>query len=110
MSEKIYFYPVWMRIWHGLNAIFIILLIITGISMQYSDLNSPFIRFDMAVSMHNFSGVALTLNYRFLFLGNIIFGNGRYYRLKSKALVASLWKQLRYYSYGVSWVKNRPIR
>ena len=28
MSEKIYFYPVWIRIWHGLNAIFIILLIL----------------------------------------------------------------------------------
>jgi len=100
MSEKIYFYPVWLRIWHGINAVFILLLIISGISMQYSDLNSPFIRFDTAVSIHNFSGVVLTLNYLLFFIGNIVFRNGRFYRLKIKGLGQRLWKQLRFYSYG----------
>ncbi len=101
MSEKIYFYPVWLRIWHGLNAIFILLLIFTGISMQYSDLNSPFIKFDVAVSLHNFGGIALTLSYLLFFTGNIAFGNGRFYRLNFNGLGQSLWKQLRYYAYGV---------
>ncbi len=108
MSEKIYFYPVWIRIWHGLNAIFILLLILTGVSMQYSDLNSPFIRFDVAVSMHNFSGVILTLNYFLFFVGNIARKNGRFYRLKFKGLGLSLWKQLKYYSYGVFTGEKSP--
>ncbi len=108
MSEKIYFYPVWIRIWHGLNAIFIILLILSGISMQYSDLNSPFINFDVAVSMHNFSGIVLTLNYFLFFMGNIVLKNGRFYRLKLKGLGQSLWKQLRYYAFGVFTGEESP--
>ncbi len=108
MSEKIYFYPVWVRLWHAVNAVFIILLIITGISMQYSDLDSPFIRFDTAVSLHNFSGVVLTLSYLFFFTGNFFLKNGRFYRLQLKGLGLSLWKQLRYYAYGTFVGEESP--
>ena len=48
-ENKIYFYPVWLRIWHGLNAIGIIVLIITGISMQ--SIESSFIQFKTAVTL-----------------------------------------------------------
>lgn len=63
MAEKIYLYPIWLRVWHGINALVILLLIITGISMQYSNPEYPFIRFDLAVSIHNICGVILAINY-----------------------------------------------
>jgi thiosulfate reductase cytochrome b subunit len=44
-----------------------IVLIITGLSMQYSDPDYPLIRFDLAVGWHNIAGVLLTVSY-FIFL------------------------------------------
>jgi len=79
MSGKLYLYPMWIRLWHGLNAILIILLIISGISMQYTNPENPFIRFDIAVSMHNLSGIILTINYFGFLLGTIVTLNGKYY-------------------------------
>ncbi|MCX6259522.1 MAG: cytochrome b/b6 domain-containing protein, partial [Bacteroidia bacterium] len=32
-----YLYPAWIRLWHLFNALLIIVLIVTGISMQYTD-------------------------------------------------------------------------
>jgi len=100
MAEKIYFYPVWIRLWHALNAVLCILLIISGISMQYSNIESPVIRFDLAVSMHNFSGIALTISYTLFLFGNIFSDNGKHYKINWKGITQQLWKQLRYYSFG----------
>ena len=33
---KMYLYPKWIRIWHLLNALMFIVLIVTGLSMQYT--------------------------------------------------------------------------
>ncbi|MGC9341740.1 MAG: cytochrome b/b6 domain-containing protein [Bacteroidales bacterium] len=109
MAEKIYFYPKWIRLWHLINAIFIILLIISGISMQYADIDSPFMEFSMAVSLHNFSGVALTISYLLFFIGNVVSPNGKYYRLQLKGLTNRLWKQLRYYAFGVFKGEEAPF-
>ncbi len=108
MSEKIYFYPLWLRLWHLLNAIFIITLILTGISMQYSNVNSPFIRFDLAVSLHNLSGILLTISYFLFFAGNIFSANGKHYRLRIKGLSNKLLKQFKYYAFEVFKGKEPP--
>lgn len=107
MSEKIYLYPVWIRLWHALNAILIILLIITGVSMQFTNPDNPFIRFDIAVRIHNISGIILTLNYLFFLLGTIVTPNGRYYKLSFKGLFARLVKQFTYYTFGI--FKHEPV-
>jgi thiosulfate reductase cytochrome b subunit len=109
MAEKIYFYPKWIRLWHTLNAILCILLILSGISMQYSNIDSPLIRFDIAVSMHNFSGIALTISYLMFFIGNLITSNGKYYNMKFKGLGDRLWKQARYYAFGVFKGEEAPF-
>ena len=46
-----------------LNAIFMLLLIISGLSMQYSGRNATLIPFPVAVRMHNISGIMLTAGY-----------------------------------------------
>ena len=66
MENKLYLYPGLIRIWHFLNAILIILLIISGLSMQYSDPLNPLFRFDLAVSMHNIAGFILIFDYLLL--------------------------------------------
>jgi thiosulfate reductase cytochrome b subunit len=99
-SKKLYFYPVWLRIWHGLNAMGIITLIITGISMQAS-LKSSIIGFNNAVSIHNFAGVVVTINYFVFFFGNMFTGNGKFYLIKIKGFLRRPLKQAYYYSWGM---------
>lgn len=106
MSGKIYLYPVWIRLWHALNAILIILLVITGISMQFTNPENPFIRFDIAVKMHNISGILLTLNYIVFVIGTFTTPNGRFYKLSLKGLIPRLIKQFTYYTFGI--FKHEP--
>jgi thiosulfate reductase cytochrome b subunit len=101
MSAKIYLYPIWLRLWHALNALLIILLIISGVSMQYSSPETAFIRFDIAVSMHNISGMILSFNYIFFVLGNLLTTNGKYYKLSLKGMINRLMKQFKYYTIGI---------
>jgi thiosulfate reductase cytochrome b subunit len=109
MTEQIYFYPLWTRIWHGFNAILCLLLIFTGFSLQYSNPQFAFINFGLAVSVHNFSGISLTVSYFLFFLGNILTPNGKYYILKFRGLGMRLWLQLRYYAYGYFMGEESPF-
>ena len=101
MNKGIYLYPVIIRIWHLLNAIFIISLIISGVSMQYSDPAQPFLRFDIAVTMHNISGIVLAMNYLLFIIGNTISGNAKQYTIRLDGIVSRLNKQFRYYTVGL---------
>lgn len=101
MSEKIYLYPKWIRIWHWLNALLFLILIITGISMQYSNPNVPFIRFDIAVNLHNISGVAVTAIYFLFLFGNIYTNNGKHYKVEKEDLTTRFKQQYQYYTRGI---------
>lgn len=107
-NTKLYFYPLWLRIWHGINALGIILLIITGISMQWG-VESSFIEFQLAVNIHNISGVFLTLNYLLFFIGNIVTKNVRFYLIKPKGFYKRLFKQAQYYAFGMFKGEPHPF-
>jgi thiosulfate reductase cytochrome b subunit len=109
MSEKIYLYPVWIRLWHALNAVFFLTLLATGISMQYSSLSVPLIRFDLSVTLHNIAGVGLTINYVFFLFGNIFTSNGKYYRLNLRQLWGELNLQAVYYLRGIFKHEKAPF-
>jgi thiosulfate reductase cytochrome b subunit len=100
-EERIYLYPVWIRLWHLLNAILCLTLIITGISMQFSNPKFPMIRFDVAVSIHNILGILLTVNYIFFFAGNLITRNGKYYKPVISGYFSRLMTQFSYYTWGL---------
>ncbi len=106
METKLYLYPGLIRLWHVLNALLIITLIVSGLSMQYSDPLKPYIPFDMAVSLHNIAGFILLFNYSLFIIANTISKNGRHYRIQLKGLKDRLLVQFRYYTYGV--FKNEP--
>jgi len=68
-----YLYPVWVRLWHTLNAVLIIILIITGISMQFTGEDMKFlVGFEKAVRWHNLSATILTLSFIFFVTGNLV--------------------------------------
>jgi thiosulfate reductase cytochrome b subunit len=109
MSAKIYLYPIWIRLWHLLNAILIILLVISGVSMQFTNPANPFIRFDIAVTIHNISGMTLTANYLVFLAGTFFTPNGKYYKLTLKGLTARLIKQFTYYTFGIFKHEKPPF-
>ena len=106
-----YLYPIWIRLWHLFNAVLILVLIYTGISMQYTDRENMAIiaGFAKAVKWHNIAAVLLTFNYMLFVLGNLFTGNGKYYRIGKKDFIKNLWSQLRYYSYGMFRGEKHPF-
>jgi len=108
-EDKLYLYPVWIRFWHLMNALLCLLLIITGISMQFSNPKMPLIHFRVAVSIHNISGILLLASYLFFLAGNLVTRNGRYYRISLSGLLTRLKLQARYYSYGIFKHESAPF-
>ena len=107
-TEKIYFYPVWLRIWHGINALGIIVLIVSGLSMNAS-LESPVIGFNLAINLHNIAGVLVTLCYLVFFIGNLVSGNGKFYLIRLKGFLKRTIKQAYYYSWGMFHGMDYPF-
>jgi thiosulfate reductase cytochrome b subunit len=109
-TKKLYLYPLWLRIWHHVNAVLMIVLIVTGLSMQYSSPSLPLIRFDFAVGWHNIAGVLLTISY-FIFLMGVLFSSiGRYYVVKTEGLPTAFARQLRYYLFGIFKGERSPFQ
>ena len=106
-----YLYPRWIRGWHIINAIMFIILIITGVSMQYTDKDSNFylIGFAMAVKWHNFAAIVLTINYIVYVAGNLVTRNGRHYKIRRETFVADLVAQAKYYGWGMFRGEKHPF-
>jgi thiosulfate reductase cytochrome b subunit len=66
-------------------------------------------RFDLAIKIHNYSGIILTLNYLLFFFGNIITGNVKHYYIKFRGWINRLMKQSYYYSIGIFKGQEPPF-
>jgi thiosulfate reductase cytochrome b subunit len=106
-----YLYPKWIRVWHLINAAMFIILIVTGISMQYTDKENAayVVGFAKAVKWHNFAAIILVLNYIIFVTGNLLTNNGRYYRIGRKDFLSNLTKQFNYYSRGMFKDEKHPF-
>lgn len=109
MEDKIYLYPIWVRIWHWLNALLFLLLVFTGLSMHYAGVDSHLIPFNLSVEIHNISGITLVFNFLFFAFGNGITWNGKYYKIPRKGYLNMLWKQILYYSWGIFNKAPKPF-
>ncbi len=106
-----YLYPKWIRIWHWINSLLFIILILTGLSMHYTDKGNAayMVGFAKAVKWHNFAALLLTANYIFYILGNAFTANGDYYRFERKNLIPDLVSQMKYYSFGMFRGEKHPF-
>ncbi len=108
-AQKLYFYPVWLRIWHGLNAIGILTLIFTGISMQSSIESSQILAFNTIVKLHNLAGILVMLSYLVYFAGNLFTRNGQFYIVKPKGFLNKPMQQAYYYAWGMFHGMKAPF-
>jgi thiosulfate reductase cytochrome b subunit len=106
-----YLYPKWIRAWHVINAAMFLILIVTGLSMQYTDKQNTvyIVGFAKAVKWHNFAAMVLVLNYIIFVTGNILTNNGKYYRIDRKDFLSNLTRQYKYYSKGMFKGEKHPF-
>ena len=106
-----YLYPKWLRAWHVLNALMFIILIATGLSMQYTDKENAdyIVGFAKAVKWHNFAAIILIISYIVFVTGNFFTRNGRYYKISKDNFLEDLIKQLKYYSLGMFKDEKHPF-
>lgn len=107
MKDKVYLYPIWVRVWHLLNALLFLALICTGLCLQYSSAEYTLIPFNYAVSIHNITGIALCIIFALYIVANRFTSNGNYYQFKLKGLSKRVMKQFRYYAFGI-FKKEKP--
>ena len=101
-----YLYPKWIRLWHILNAVLCLILIFSGLNLQYS---GKFISLEKAIRLHNVSGMILTVSYLFFFVGNMVSSNRKHYRIRFKNLMQRVSKQIRYYATGIFKGEKNPF-
>ena len=106
-----YLYPKWLRAWHVLNAVLFLILILTGLSMQYTDKEnaSYVVGFAIAIKWHNSAAIVLSINYMLFVIGNLITKNGSYYRIGKTNFLSDLITQLKYYSWGMFKGEKHPF-
>ena len=65
MADREYLIAPWIRVWHWTNALLIITLGVTGLSVHFADPSLPLVDFALAVRIHNTAGVLLIAAYLF---------------------------------------------
>ena len=109
MFERIYLYPVWLRIWHSVNGLLCIILIITGLSMQYSSLHYLMIPFKTSIKIHNICGPLLSMSYLIYLIGSFLFSNIKFYNIQFPEEFPDIMTQIRYYSYHIFKGEDEPF-
>jgi thiosulfate reductase cytochrome b subunit len=100
--EKIYVHPLPVRIWHWINALGFIALIVTGIQLRYVDLVG-LMSFRTVVHLHNWIGFVLIANFFIWFLYYLFSDKIRVYHpeLSPMKHFRGSVRQLQYYGYGI---------
>ncbi|WP_319548000.1 cytochrome b/b6 domain-containing protein [Desulfogranum marinum] len=106
-QKLIYIHPVPVRIWHWINAVSFIVLIITGIQIRYAE-TLEFMTLSSAISIHNYVGFAAIANYFIWFAYYLGTGKIKIYIPDLRNVVAMAIKQAQYYGYGFFVGKPNP--
>jgi len=105
---KIFLHPLVVRIWHWVNAVGFIVLIITGIQIRYREIAS-FGTFKTAVEIHNFFGFIVILDFFVWLAYYVLTGKIRMYvPLNLKKFLTGALKQALYYGYGLFIGEENP--
>ncbi len=101
--KKVYLYTRFERLWHWLQALMIILLLITGFEVHgtYSLLG-----FQTAVTVHNFIGLCWLGSFAFFAFWLIITGEWKQYIPTTRKLI----DVMRYYAWGIFKGQGHPVQ
>jgi len=109
--KKIYLHPLPVRVWHWINAIGFIILILTGVQIRFVD-QVGLMSFETAVQIHSWLGFILLANY-FIWFVYYIF-TGKFFKIyippfwKPVEFIKSCIRQAKYYAYGIMIGDENP--
>ena len=108
-TGKVYLHPLPVRIWHWLNALGFVLLIITGFQLRYADLFGM-MSFESAVKLHNWIGFVLIANWFLWFFYYLTSDKVTNYHpdLDAASFFQRYFRQAGYYSWGYFQGEERP--
>jgi len=101
-DSELYINPLPVRIWHWLNALGFVTLILTGTHIRYAD-RFNLMSFETAVKTHNWVAFAVIANY-FVWLGFYLFSDRitvYHPELNMRKFFDKAFKQIMYYGYGI---------
>ena len=101
MAHREYLFPLWLRLWHWTNALLILILAVTGLSLHFADPDLPLVEFSLAVRLHNIAGISLIAAYAFFVVANIVSGNWWQYVPQPPGLLKRAIEQAKWYAFGV---------
>ena len=100
-------HPLWLRIWHWANTVIIVLLIVTGLELGFTDLH--ILPFQKAVLIHKVLGFAMIAGFLFWLVAAVLDGSlARCYRVRRRDL-SGLARQARYYALGTFKGETDPF-
>jgi thiosulfate reductase cytochrome b subunit len=109
-SEKdLYINPLPVRIWHWLNALGFVVLILSGTQIRYTNMFN-IMSFENAVKTHNWVAFAVIANY-FVWLGFYLFSDKitvYHPELNPRKFLDKAFAQMQYYSYGIFKGEKSP--
>ncbi|MGA9572637.1 MAG: cytochrome b/b6 domain-containing protein [Lysobacterales bacterium] len=108
-DSELYINPLPVRIWHWLNALGFVVLILTGTHIRYAD-RINLMSFETAVKTHNWVAFAVIANY-FVWLGFYLFSDritNYHPELNMRKFFDKAFKQIMYYSYGIFKGEKSP--
>ena len=100
--ERIYVHPLPVRLWHWVNAVGFVVMIVTGIQIRYVGL-IDMMSFKTAVNLHNWTGFLLIGNF-FIWLLFYLFSDkikAYHPELSPTKHFRATFRQLQYYGYGI---------
>ena len=101
-DSELYINPLPVRIWHWLNALGFVALILTGTHIRYANLFN-LMSFETAVKTHNWVAFAVIANY-FVWLGFYLYSDRitvYHPELNFRKFFDKAFKQMMYYGYGI---------
>ena len=107
--KKIYLHPLPVRIWHWINALSFLLLIVTGLQIRYRDV-FKLTSFKTAVDIHNILGFVLLFNFFIWLIYYLVSGKFNIYipEFSIRSLIEGSIRQARYYGYGIFVGEDNP--
>ncbi len=72
--------PLWLRAWHGLQALLFLGLIATGLNMHYAGSEWAVIPFSVSVRAHNACGIAMAVLWMVFVVWSTVSGRVRHYK------------------------------
>ena len=100
--QRVYVHPLPVRLWHWINAVGFVLMILTGVQLRYVGLIDV-ISFRAAVQLHNWIGVVLIANFLIWFFFYLFTDKITVYHpeLNPRKYFLGSYRQVLYYGYGM---------